>query len=70
MPDHADGSSSAGFFTQLDEMSEDEHGGKGEDKEDGTKEDWKRRALTLKKKLAEKEEELRIVKRRVLDAVM
>lgn len=70
MPDHPDGSSSADFFTQLDEMSEDEHGSKGEDKEDGTKEDWKRRALTLKKKLAEKEEELRIVKRRVLDAVM
>lgn len=60
--------SSAGLFNDLDEVSEED----GED--DGNEEegniDWKRRALTLKKKLLEKEEELRTVKRRVLDAVM
>lgn len=32
--------------------------------------DWKRRAMVLKRKLGEKEEELRAMKRRVLDAVM
>ena len=59
--------SSADFFTQLDELSE-------ATAEDGDEEeanvDWKKRALTLKRKLAEKEEELRAMKRRVLDAVM
>lgn len=59
---------SAEFFNDLDEVSEEE----GED--DGNEEegniDWKRRALTLKKRLMEKEEELRAMKRRVLDAVM
>ena len=67
---HMERRSSADFFTQLDEISEDDEGTRGEDEEDGTKEDWKRRALMLKKKLAEKEEELKAVKRRVLDAVM
>ena len=40
------------------------------DDDEGTREDWKRRALILKRRLAEKEEELKAVKRRVLDAVM
>ncbi len=62
--------SSADFFNQLDEISEDDEGSRAEDEETGSKEDWKRRALMLRKKLAEKEEELRNVKRRVLDAVM
>ena len=70
MPSHMERRSSADFFTQLDEISEDDEGSRGEDEEGGTKEDWKRRALMLKKKLAEKEEELKAVKRRVLDAVM
>lgn len=59
---------SAEYFNDLDEVSEEY----GED--DGNEEDenidWKRRALTFKKRLLEKEEELRTVKRRVLDAVM
>ena len=70
MPSNLERRSSADFFTQLDEISEDDEGSRAEDEEDGTKEDWKRRALTLKKKLAEKEEELKATKRRVLDAVM
>ena len=41
--------------------------GDGED-EEGV--DWKKRALILKRKLIEKEEELKAMKRRVLDAVM
>ena len=32
--------------------------------------DWKKRAMYLKRKLGEKEEELKAMKRRVLDAVM
>lgn len=44
--------------------------GGGSDDGEGTREDWKRRALVLRRKLAEKEEELRSVKRRVLEAVM
>ena len=59
--------SSVEFFNQLDEPSErDESDGDGEDGDI----DWKRRALMLKRKLIEKEEELKNVKRRVLDAVM
>lgn len=59
--------SSADFFTQLDDVSE---VGEGDELEDMSNIDWKRRALTLKKKLQEKEEELKAFKRRVLDAVM
>ncbi len=70
MPDHLERRTPADFFTQLDEISEDEQGSKGEDEDDGTKEDWRRRAMVLKKKLAEKEDELKTTKRRVLDAVM
>ena len=62
--------SSADFFNDLDEISEEDEEIGGEDEEGGSKEDWKRRALTLKRKLAEKEEELKTIKRRVLDAVM
>ena len=61
--------SSAEYFNNLDEVSKEDDG-----EDDGNEEeeniDWKRRALTLKKKLLEKEEELRTMKRRVLDAVM
>lgn len=59
--------SSADFFNQLDEVEE-EDAVDEEDEDAGV--DWKKRALTLKRKLMEKEEELRSMKRRVLDAVM
>lgn len=60
--------SSADFFNQLDEVSEEDGLEDGDDEEPNV--DWKKRALTLKRKLMEKEEELRLMKRRVLDAVM
>lgn len=60
--------SSAEFFNALDEVSEEE--GEDDVNEEEENIDWRRRALTLKKKLLEKEEELRLMKRRVLDAVM
>ena len=60
--------SSAEFFNDLDEVSEEDGEDDGNEEEENI--DWKRRALTLKKKLLEKEEELRTMKRRVLDAVM
>ena len=60
--------SSAEFFDDLDEVSEEEGEEDGNEEEENI--DWKRRALTLKKKLLEKEEELKTMKRRVLDAVM
>lgn len=69
MPGHLKRRQSAEFFSQLDEVSEVDGIEEAED-EEGTKEDWKRRALTLKKKLAEKEDEVESVKRRVLDAVI
>lgn len=58
--------SSADFFNQLDDGSElddaeDQEGSMGNV-------DWKRRALTLKKKLQEKEDELKAIRRRVLEA--
>lgn len=60
--------SSADFFNQLDDGSELDD---MEDQEGSISNiDWKRRALTLKKKLQEKEEELKAMKRRVLEAVM
>ena len=65
--------SSADFFNQIDEGSEEEVvgvGGGGGEGEEGEGVDWKKRALTLKRKLIEKEEELKAMKRRVLDAVM
>ena len=60
--------SSADFFNQIDEVTEDEVEEDGDDA--GGQVDWRRRALMLKKKLQEKEEELKALKRRVLDAVM
>ena len=60
--------SSADFFNQIDEVSEEDVGEDIDEEEGGV--DWKKRALTLKRKLIEKEEELRAMKRRVLDAVM
>lgn len=60
--------SSAENFNDLDEVSEEDGENDGDEEDENI--DWKRRALTLKKMLLEKEEELRTVKRRVLDAVM
>lgn len=59
--------SSADFFGSLDGGSDD---GPDEEPEDAASVDWKRRALLLKRKLQEKEDELKALKRRVLDAVM
>ena len=76
---HHERRSSADFFSQLDEVSEademgtvvDEAGDETGDGESGAGGvDWKRRALTLMRRLQEKEEELKRVKRAVLDAVM
>ena len=64
--------SSAEFFNQLYEASEEDErdGREGEEGDEEGRVDWRRRALVLKRRLAEKEEELRAMKRRVLDAVM
>lgn len=59
--------SSADFFGSLDDDSHDEP---DEEPEDAGGVDWKRRALLLKRKLQDKEDELKALKRRVLDAVM
>ncbi|KAL8947427.1 MAG: hypothetical protein Q9222_006295 [Ikaeria aurantiellina] len=60
--------SSADFFNQLDDVSEMDEIEEPEESMGSI--DWKRRALALKRKLLEKEEELKAMKRRVLDAVM
>lgn len=60
--------SSADFFNQIDDGSEEAF--EEEVHEEGGNVDWRRRAMTLKRKLQEKEDELKAMKRRVLDAVM
>ena len=60
--------SSNEFFNDLDGVSEADGEDVGNEEEENV--DWKRRALTLKKRLLEKEEELRTMKRKVLEAVM
>ena len=79
---HEEGRSGADFFTQLDEVSEegdevtttDSGGGGGSGVGLGGGEgdgiDWKKRALGLMRRLQEKEDELKRVRRAVLDAVM
>lgn len=75
--------SSAEFFSQLEDddasdlmmdldgnPDEGDGGGGGTGGGMGENIDWKRRALFLKRKLLEKENELKALKRRVLDAVM
>lgn len=59
--------SSADFFGSLDDGSDE---GPDDESEELSNVDWKRRALVLKRKLQEKEDELKAIKRRVLDAVM
>lgn len=59
---------SADFFHKIDDESEEEADDDAS-VEDGNV-DWKRRALTLKRKLQGKEEELKSIKKRVLEAVM
>ena len=68
MPYRHERRSSADFFNQIDEVTEDEVDEDGDDASGQV--DWRRRALMLKKKLHEKEEELKALKRRVLEAVM
>lgn len=71
--------SSADFFSQLEEddasdlmdldgIPDDAEGGGGGLSADNV--DWKRRALVLRRKLVEKEKELKALKMRVLNAVM
>ena len=62
--------SSADFFNQIDEGSEEDVEGDEVGEGGGGVIDWKKRAMYLKRKLIEKEEELKAMKRRVLDAVM
>lgn len=64
--------SSADFFENVDDGSgEDAIGDEDEDMVGGgSNVDWRRRAIALKKKLIEKDDELRALKRRVLEAVM
>ena len=61
--------SNADFFQQLEEASEMGRERDSGDEEDGNV-DWKRRALVLKRKLADVEAELKAVKRRVMEAIM
>ena len=81
-PYPAERRSSADFFGTLDAGSEADGSGAGADDDDdddnesggangdGGSVDWKRRAMVLKRRLIEKEDELRALKRRVLEAVM
>jgi len=60
--------SSADFFNAIDDAAEE-----GIDDDTNVEDDnvdWKKRALTLKRRLQEKEEELKAIKKRVLEAVM
>ncbi|MCJ1415391.1 hypothetical protein MMC32_001723 [Xylographa parallela] len=59
--------SSADFFNSVDEGAS-ELGEESE--EEGERVDWKKRAMLLKRKLREKEAELKAVRRRVMEAVM
>ena len=59
--------SSAEFFGSLYDGSDE---GPDDETEEASNVDWKRRALVLKRRLQEKEDELKAIKRRVLDAVM
>ena len=62
--------SSADFFGPLDSASEGDAQDDGAAEEASRNVDWKRRCMVLKRKLQEKENELKAMKRRVLDAVM
>ena len=59
--------SSADFFNIIDEESDVDNDELGEGDE---RTDWKRRALILQRKLKEAQAELKIVKRKVLEAIM
>lgn len=64
--------SSADFYSQFDSASEgdvqDDAAAAADDA--GNNVDWKRRCTVLKRKLQEKETELKALRRRVLEAVM
>lgn len=63
-----EGRSSADFFNHLEEASD--YDEIEEREEPMSNVDWRRRALALRKKLQEKEDELKSIKRKVLEAVM
>lgn len=71
-PQQQERRSSTDFFESVDGGSGDD--AIGDEDEDmvggGGNVDWRRRAIALKKKLMEKEDELRALKRRVLEAVV
>jgi len=59
--------SSADYFNSLDEEAS-ELGNESEEEDERV--DWKRRAMLLKRKLRDKEAELKAIRRRVMEAVM
>ena len=63
--------SSADFYSQFDSASEgDMQDDAAADDAAGNNVDWKRRCTVLKRKLQEKENELKALRKRVLEAVM
>ena len=65
-----DRQSSADFFRQSYDDDGSEAGAAESGTEDGDGVDWKRRALTLRRKLREVEAELKAMRRRVMEAIM
>ena len=59
--------SSTDYFNSIDDEAS-ELGDESE--QEGERVDWKRRAMSLKRKLTEKEAELKAMRRRVMEAVM
>ena len=62
--------SSADFYSQFDSASEGDVQDDAVADDAGNNVDWKRRCTVLKRKLQEKENELKALRRRVLEAVM
>ena len=62
--------SSGDFYSQFDSASEGDAQDDAAADDAGSNVDWKRRCTILKRKLQEKENELKALRRRVLDAVM
>ena len=62
--------SSAEFYSQFDSASDGDVQDDAPADDGGNNVDWKRRCTVLKRKLQEKENELKSVRKRVLEAVM
>ena len=62
--------SSADFYSQFDSASEGDMQDDAAADDAGNNVDWKRRCTVLKRKLQEKENELKALRKRVLEAVM